>query len=51
MHTSKSEIGEVTIEAKIIRADGTVQDLGVIATNKKKGVIKRIIGRFKKWQM
>lgn len=38
----------VTIEAVIIRADGTREDLGVIADNKKSNVIQKLIRSVKK---
>jgi hypothetical protein len=51
---AKSKIQQVTIEAVVIRADGTREDLGVIASYKKplrKRItlyIKDILNRFKK---
>ena len=45
---TKSKIGEFVIEAKVIRADGTVEDLGVIA-RPKTNIFVRIIRRIKTW--
>ena len=33
---------EVTLSAVVIRADGTTEDLGIIATNKPKPILERI---------
>jgi hypothetical protein len=35
----------VTIEAVIMRADGTIENLGVIASTKKGNIIQRILRR------
>jgi len=37
----------VTIEAVIIRADGTREDLGVIADSKKSGILQKLIRKVK----
>lgn len=47
---TKSKMGEFVIEAKVIRANGDVEDLGVIAESKK-NIFTRIIRRIKKWLM
>lgn len=48
MGITKSKMGEFVIEAKVIRADGAVEDLGVIARPKISIFIK-IIRRIKTW--
>ena len=47
MFNIKSGIKNQTLSAIIIRADGTKEDLGVIATFKKDNIIRR----FLKWLM
>lgn len=42
--TTKQKIKEITVEATIYRADGTVEYLGVIA-NSKFGLLKRLGNR------
>ena len=44
---AKDKISEATISAKIIRADGTIEDLGVIAEMKPESFIKRLFTRLK----
>lgn len=39
-------LNKVVVEAKVIRADGTEEDLGVISTYEKPMTLK---GRIKKW--
>jgi hypothetical protein len=39
---------EVELSAVIIRADGTREDLGVIASSKKKTIVGKILDFFKK---
>ena len=36
-----------TISARVIRADGTIEDLGVIAEMKKKSSFHRLLSKFK----
>lgn len=45
--TAKDKIGHAEISAKIIRADGTVEDLGVIAEMKPDSFIKRLFTQLK----
>jgi|ETNvirnome_2_130_1030620.scaffolds.fasta_scaffold187345_1 hypothetical protein len=45
--TAKDKISEASISAKIIRADGTIEDLGVIAEMKKKSSFHRLLSKFK----
>jgi len=40
--------GRTTISAKVFRADGTVEDLGVIATTKPVSIFGKIVNIFKK---
>lgn len=44
----KGKLQEITWEAKVIRADGTIEDLGVIAYYHK-NPIKRCAYNLKKW--
>ena len=45
--TARAGIKEATISAVITRADGTVEDLGVIARMRKESIFRRVI----KWLM
>lgn len=45
--TAQTKIRKATISAKVIRADGRVEDLGVVWSNK--SYIKNLINRIKKW--
>jgi hypothetical protein len=45
--TAKDKISEATISARIIRADGTIEDLGVIAEMKPDSFTKRLFTRLK----
>ena len=49
-YVTKSKVGNFVIEAKVIRADGSVEDLGVIARNNEKWFSK-MLRRIKKWLM
>lgn len=46
MITGKGKVKKVTIRAKVIRANGKVEDYGVIARS---GWFWALIGRIKKW--
>tara|TARA_Y100000310_G_scaffold131806_1_gene130929 strand:+ start:49 stop:213 length:165 start_codon:yes stop_codon:yes gene_type:complete len=39
--------GTATISARVIRADGTIEDLGVIAEMKKESSFRRLLSKFK----
>ena len=45
--TAKDKISEATISAKIIRADGTTEDLGVIAEMKKESSFRKVLTQLK----
>ena len=45
--TAKDKISEATISARIIRADGTIEDLGVIAEMKKESLFRRLLPKLK----
>ena len=40
--------GVAEISAKVIRVDGTIEDLGVIASNKPSSIFKKIMDNIKK---
>ena len=44
---AKSKLGNSTISARIIRADGTIEDLGVIAEMKKQSSFRRLLSKLK----
>ncbi len=39
---AQAEVKEVKLKAKVIRANGTVEDLGTIAEHKEKSVLKKV---------
>ena len=47
MFFTKSKIKDITISAVVTRADGTIQDLGVIA-RRKRNIFREV---FNKWRM
>jgi len=49
--TARAGIKELTIEAVLTKADGTVIDLGTIASYKRLSILDRIMEVIKKWQM
>lgn len=46
----ESKIGDFVIEAKVIRANGNVEDLGIIASGKQ-NIFVKILRRIKRWLM
>jgi hypothetical protein len=51
MFTNKTGAKYTEVSAIITRADGTVEDLGVISKMKKESKIKSFFRRIFKWQM
>lgn len=49
-YVTKSKVGNFVIEAKVIRADGSVEDLGIITTSNETWFSK-MLRRIKKWLM
>lgn len=47
--TAKSGLKQASIEAKVIRADGTVEDLGVVSYYHK-NPLRRALWRLKQWR-
>ena len=45
--TAKDKISEATISARIIRADGTIEDLGVIVEMKKQSSFRTLLSKLK----
>ena len=45
---AKSGVKSATVEARLIKADGTVIDLGVIASSEKKSLCKKFVKWIKK---
>ena len=46
---AKAKIRGGTISARVIRADGRVEELGVIARVRRQNIFKRLIGGVRKW--
>lgn len=46
----ESKIGDFVVEAKVIRANGEIEDLGIIAGSKQ-NIFVKILRRIKKWLM
>jgi len=44
---TKINVENTTISARVIRADGSIEDLGIICSTKKKTLVQKIISKFK----
>ena len=45
--STTAKVKSATISARIIRANGKVEDLGVISRSSKEGILKRIIKKLR----
>lgn len=48
MFASKAGIKQVTVKAVVIRKDGTVENLGIIASNKNPSLIEKFLRKVNK---